>query len=42
MRVTTNNWTTIDGFVFTTITEQGQYKGNFEFEYGLVDTLDLP
>ena len=39
--VVSDKWTTIDGAIFADL-EQGIYKGNFEFEYGLVDTLDLP
>lgn len=39
IKVSSDKWSTIDAMVTSGIKNQGQYKGDFEFVYGLVDSV---
>ena len=40
VKVSADKWVETKGRVKSIITEQGNYKGNFKFEYGLVDSIE--
>ena len=40
VKVSADKWVETKGRVHSTITQQGNYKGNFKFEYGLVDSIE--